>query len=116
MDEPAPMKRSRERDPEKGSGPVPEAWSLPIVDRAHYEFGPEVGRGGQGFLNVPSYVGASLELGNVWDRRSDIGFGGARLNGAGFVGLDTPLGPVYLAVGFDEGGGNSFYLLLGRFR
>ncbi|KPJ81393.1 MAG: hypothetical protein AMJ58_05380, partial [Gammaproteobacteria bacterium SG8_30] len=71
---------------------------------------------GQGFLNVPTYAGLSLELGNVWDDRSDIGFGAARLNGSLFLGLDTPLGPVYLAVGVDEGGGSSLYLLLGRLR
>lgn len=98
------------------SGRVADSLAGPHFAIARGIYYRQVGRGGQGFLNVPSYVGASLELGNVWDRRSDIGFGGARLNGAGFVGLDTPLGPVYLAVGFDEGGGNSFYLLLGRFR
>jgi NTE family protein len=75
-----------------------------------------IGRGGEGFLNVPAYAGVSLELGNVWGRRSDIDFDTAIWNGAGFLGLDTPVGPVYLAVGFDEGGGNSFYLLLGRIR
>jgi len=75
-----------------------------------------IGRGGQGFLNVPTYAGVSLELGNAWSRRSDVDFDTARFNGSGFLGLDTPIGPVYLAVGFDEGGGNSFYLLLGRVR
>jgi len=75
-----------------------------------------IGRGGQGFLNVPTYAGVSLELGNVWDDRGDVGFASARLNGALFVGLDTPLGPVYLAAGLDEDGGSSLYLLLGRFR
>ncbi len=98
------------------SGRVADSLAGPHFAIARGIYYRRVGRGGQGFLNVPTYAGVSLELGNVWDRRGDIGFDSARVNGAGFVGLDTPLGPVYLAVGFDEGGGNSFYLLLGRFR
>jgi NTE family protein len=74
----------------------------------------QVGRGGQGFLNVPVYVGASLEFGNVWSTRSDISIDSARANGSVFVGLDTLLGPVYFATGFDEGGGSAYYLFLGR--
>jgi hypothetical protein len=31
-----------------------------------------------------------------------------------FLGLDTLLGPVYLASGFDEHGDQEFYLFLGR--
>ena len=98
------------------SGRVADSLSGPHFAIARGIYYRRIGRGGPGFLNVPAYAGLSLELGNVWDRRSDIGFDTARVNGAGFIGLDTPLGPVYLAVGFDEGGGNSFYLLLGRFR
>jgi NTE family protein len=65
---------------------------------------------------VPTYAGVSLELGNVWERRSDIDVDSARFNGAAFLGLDTFLGPVYLAAGVDEHGSRSFYLLLGRLR
>ena len=31
-----------------------------------------------------------------------------------FLGLDTILGPVYFATGFDEGGDSAYYLFLGR--
>ena len=75
-----------------------------------------VGSGGEGFLNVPTYVGVSLEIGNVWQRRSDIDFESARFNGAAFLGFDTFLGPIYLAAGLDEDGSRSFYLMLGRLR
>jgi NTE family protein len=98
------------------SGRVAESLAGPQFAIARGIYYRRIGRGGPGFLNVPTYAGLSLEIGNVWDRRSDIDFDSARVNGAGFVGLDTPLGPVYFAVGFDEGGGNSFYLLLGRIR
>ena len=64
--------------------------------------------------HVPVYVGASVEQGNVWNTRHDISFGSARTNGSVFLGLDTVLGPVYFATGFDEGGGSGYYLFLGR--
>jgi NTE family protein len=65
---------------------------------------------------VPTYLGMSLELGNVWQRRSDVSVDSALFNGSAFLGFDTLLGPVYLAAGFGEGGDRSFYLLLGRVR
>lgn len=74
----------------------------------------QIGRGGEGFLNVPAYVGVSLEAGNVWDERSEVGFGSALKQGSVFFGFDTLLGPVYLGSGFGEGGENTFYLFLGR--
>lgn len=74
----------------------------------------QIGRGGEGFLNVPTYLGMSLELGNVWDNRQDISLGSARRNASLFLGLDTLLGPVYLGSGFDYKGNTAFYLFLGR--
>jgi NTE family protein len=72
-----------------------------------------VGRGGEGVLDLPAYAGVSLEAGNTWLDRKDM-FGDLRMNGSLFFGLDTPLGPVYLATGYDEGGDKAFYLFLGR--
>ncbi len=74
----------------------------------------QIGTGGTGFLNVPVYIGASIEQGNVWGNRRDISFDSARTNGSVFLGLDTILGPVYLATGFDDEGGSAYYLFLGR--
>ena len=70
--------------------------------------------GSSGFLNMPVYVGASLEEGNVWDRRQDISFNSARTNGSVFLGLDTILGPVYFALGLNDDGSSAYYLFLGR--
>jgi NTE family protein len=72
-----------------------------------------VGRRGEGLLNLPFYAGASLEAGNVWQRRSDMGLGSARKNASLFVGLDTPLGPALFATGYDSRGRHAFYLSLG---
>ncbi len=44
----------------------------------------------------------------------DASFGDARKDASVFLGLDTPIGPVYLATGFEEGGREAFYLFLGR--
>lgn len=73
-----------------------------------------VGRGGEGVLDLPAYAGISLEAGNTWLDRKDMSFGDLRTNASLFFGLDTPLGPVYLATGYDEGGDKAFYLFLGR--
>jgi NTE family protein len=74
----------------------------------------QIGRGGPGFLDVPAYLGISLEAGNVWNRRSEASFGSARKDASLFLGLDTLLGPIYLATGFDEDGPSALYLFLGR--
>ena len=98
------------------SGLSPDSISGPHFAIARSIVYRRIGSADGGFLNVPTYVGVSLELGNVWDRRADISFDSARVNGSAFLGFDTFLGPVYLAAGFDEGGDRSFYLLLGRIR
>jgi NTE family protein len=97
------------------SGISPETLVGPnfaVVRAIYYR---QVGEGGgPGFLDVPVYLGASLEQGNVWNSRSDVSFSSARTNGSVFVGLDTILGPVYFATGFDDEGGSAYYLFLGR--
>ena len=98
------------------SGLPAESLSGPHFGIARALYYRRVGSGGGGFLNVPTYAGISLELGNVWERRSDIDVDSARFNGAAFLGFDTFLGPIYLAAGLDEHGSRSFYLMLGRLR
>ncbi|WP_369668346.1 patatin-like phospholipase family protein [Thioalkalicoccus limnaeus] len=67
---------------------------------------------GTGFIRT--YAGASLETGNVWAERSDIGFDSLRVGGSLFVGADTPIGPLYLGYGQADGGYDAIYLFLGR--
>lgn len=64
-------------------------------------------------VNVPLYLGGSLEVGNAWDRAKDISLGALRPAGSLFAGVDTPLGPFILAGGLTRGNG-SLYLVLGR--
>lgn len=96
------------------SGLAPDSVSGRHFAIARLMYYRQIGRGGEGFLNVPAYLGVSLEAGNVWDRRSEIGLGSSLKQGSVFLGFDTLLGPVYLGSGFGEGGENAFYLFLGR--
>ena len=66
------------------------------------------------FNLLPTYLGASLEFGNVWQNKSDIDFDTLITAGSLFLGVDTPLGPIYLGYGLAEGNKNSFYFYLGR--
>jgi NTE family protein len=63
---------------------------------------------------INTYAGASLEFGNVWEERSEIGFDSLRLSSSVFVGADTFVGPLYLGYGLADGGYDAFYLFLGR--
>ncbi|MBT8084236.1 MAG: patatin-like phospholipase family protein [Woeseia sp.] len=71
------------------------------------------GETGGGIVDVPLYFGASIEAGNVWQQRSAIELDSVLISGSLFVGLDTVLGPLYLAAGFAEQGKTNFYLSLG---
>jgi NTE family protein len=74
----------------------------------------KVGNGGQGILDVPAYLGGSIEVGNVWDTRSAASFESLHRDASVFFGADTPAGPAYLAVGYDDTGTVTAYLFLGR--
>jgi NTE family protein len=50
----------------------------------------------------------------VWRERGDISFGSARKDFSVFFGLDTFLGPAFIAAGYDTRGRSAFYLFLGR--
>ncbi|MDM8550119.1 patatin-like phospholipase family protein [Desulfobacterales bacterium HSG2] len=61
-----------------------------------------------------TYLGCSLETGNVWEDTDDIDFGSLIPAGSVFLGVDSFLGPLYLGFGYAEGGRNSVYLYLGK--
>jgi NTE family protein len=66
------------------------------------------------FNLLPTYIGASLEFGNVWQDDDDIAFDNLITSGNLFVGVDSPIGPVYLGYGQAEGNINSLYFYLGK--
>ena len=96
------------------SGLAPGFLSGPHYGIARLLYYRKVGRGGSGVLDLPAYVGFSLEAGNVWNDRDDVGLDGLRKDVSLFFGVDTPLGPLYLAAGFDQSGDKAAYLFLGR--
>ncbi len=63
----------------------------------------------------PIYLGGSLELGNVWQHRDDISINDTITAGSIFLGVDSLLGPVYLAYGRAENGVDTYHLYLGGF-
>ena len=67
-----------------------------------------------GFSLLSIYGGLSFEYGTVFQERSDIEFGDGIAAGSVFVGLDTIIGPIYLAYGLAEGGRDNFYFILGQ--
>jgi NTE family protein len=63
---------------------------------------------------VSLYGGFSLEYGNVFQERDHIDLENGRAAGCLFLGLDTLIGPVYVAYGITEGDRQNYYLFLGR--
>ena len=64
-------------------------------------------------FSVPTYVGGSLEAGNVFATRADVDVQSLILAGSIFVGVDTFLGPIFLGYGASEDGHTSWYLNFG---
>ena len=96
------------------SGLAPQSLYGPNFAIARAIYFRKVGRGGQGVFDFPVYIGMSLEAGNIWQQRSSFGWGGAHKDLSLFLGLDTPVGPLYLGSGYDQSGNNAFFLFLGR--
>jgi NTE family protein len=63
---------------------------------------------------VPAFAGLMLEGGNVWEFEDDIGFDDLRYSGNLFIGAETPLGPVYLSVGYSDSDDYAAYFYLGN--
>jgi NTE family protein len=62
------------------------------------------------------YAGASVEYGNVFQTREEIALDNGRVAGSVFLGLDTPIGPIYLAYGAAERNRGNYYFCLGKRR
>jgi len=96
------------------SGLAADSLEGPNYGIARLIFYSKIGRGGEGLFDMPVYLGASFEAGNVWQKRSDASWQSLRKDGSIFLGLDTLIGPLYLAAGYDQSGREAFYLFLGR--
>jgi NTE family protein len=63
---------------------------------------------------LPIVAGVSAEFGSTFESRTDIGFSTAVLSGALFAAIETPFGPLSVALGLAEGGRQNFYLTVGQ--
>ena len=64
-------------------------------------------------FDMPTYVGASLEGGELWSDRSDVSSGDFVNAGSIYFAVDSPIGPVYFAYGRTEDSTDALYLALG---
>jgi NTE family protein len=60
------------------------------------------------------FMGATLEAGNTWARRSDIRLGDLRTGASVYLGADTGIGPLYLGLTYAPGGSPGLALFIGR--
>jgi len=65
------------------------------------------------FKLLPTYFGASLEYGGAWQESGDI-FDEGTAAASIFIGVDSPIGPIYTGYGHAEGGNDSLYFFLGK--
>lgn len=65
-------------------------------------------------VDLPVYAGASLEAGNTWMRGSEVSVDDLIHAGSLFLGVDSPLGPIYLGVGIGEDNQRAVYLQIGQ--
>lgn len=60
----------------------------------------------------PVFVGGTLEYGNAASSRNDV-FGEGIVSGSAYLGFDSIIGPMYLGMGFAEGGRRLTFLSIG---
>lgn len=66
------------------------------------------------FFGVPVFAGASMELGNAWERVNDARFSDLKFGASIYLAADTIMGPLYLAYGQSGRDRSSVYLFIGR--
>ena len=88
--------------------------SGPHAGLARLVYYRRIGNTTGGIFDTPVYLGISAEAGNAWQARSEISFDSMMVNGSIFAGIDTFIGPVYLAAGFAEQGKTNVYLFIGE--
>lgn len=66
-----------------------------------------------GLLNMPLHLGFSLEAGNVWGQRDLFDLDDLIYSGSVFLGMDTPLGPLFLGYGRTNQDQDAIYLQFG---
>jgi NTE family protein len=63
---------------------------------------------------LPVYAGLTLEAGNVWNTSGDVALDDLRYSASLFLGAESPLGPLYFAVGRSDNGDSAVYFYVGN--
>ncbi|PHR59992.1 MAG: hypothetical protein COA43_08475 [Robiginitomaculum sp.] len=66
-------------------------------------------------FDAPIFIGGTIEAGNVFQSLDNIGFDDLIYAGSVYAGLKSPMGPIYLGVGYNDTGATSIYFSLGSF-
>jgi NTE family protein len=69
---------------------------------------------GSSLFKIPVYVGGSIEAGNVYDDIDDFTAASLIVSGSIFVGVDSIIGPIYVAGGLTEDGDTAVYFFVGQ--
>lgn len=64
-------------------------------------------------LSMPTYLGATVQYGNLFEDKDDISLSDLKLAGAVYVGMKTFLGPLYIGYGQAETGSHRLYFTIG---
>ena len=63
---------------------------------------------------LPAYAGLTLEAGNVWNFRSEVAVDDLRYSASMFIGAESPIGPLYFAIGHSDSGDTAVYFYVGH--
>lgn len=66
-------------------------------------------------FDIPIYLGGSIEAGNVYENLSDLTFSSLIWAGSVFIGVDSPVGPVFLGFGYNDEREAAVYFSIGSF-
>jgi len=64
-------------------------------------------------IDLPVYLGASLEGGQLWSRRSEVDVDDLVMAGSIYLAINSPIGPIHFAYGRTEDSVDAIYLSLG---
>lgn len=67
-----------------------------------------------GAVDLPLYLGLSIESGNAWLNQDLVDYSDVIYSASAYLGWDSPLGPLYLAYGRSDTDNDSFYFYLGK--
>lgn len=65
-------------------------------------------------IGIPLYVGVTAVAGNTWAGRGAANWSDLRFGGNVYVGADTLIGPVFVALGAADHGRTAFYVFVGK--